>query len=45
MTEPKYQNIENEDLAKVNLGNGIGSIDIIAGEFETTKVQPLHFHR
>ena len=37
MTEPKYQNIENEDLAKVNLGNGIGSIDIIAGEFEDNK--------
>jgi len=37
MTEPKYQNIENEDLAKVNLGNGIGSIDIIAGEFENNK--------
>jgi len=37
MTEPKYQNIENEDLAKVDLGNGIGSIDIIAGEFENNK--------
>ena len=37
MTEPKYQNIENKDLAKVDLGNGIGSIDIIAGEFEKHK--------
>ncbi|MDA7441304.1 pirin family protein [Candidatus Pseudothioglobus singularis] len=37
MTEPKYQNIENKDLAKVDLGNGIGSIDIIAGEFENNK--------
>ena len=37
MTEPKYQNIENNDLAKVDLGNGIGSIDIIAGEFEKNK--------
>ena len=37
MTEPKYQNIENKDLAKVDLGNGIGSIDIIAGEFEKNK--------
>ena len=37
MTEPKYQNIENKDLAKVDLGNGIGSIDIIAGEFEKSK--------
>ncbi len=37
MTEPKYQNIENKDLAKVDLGNGIGSIDIIAGEFENSK--------
>ena len=37
MTEPKYQNIENKDLAKVDLGYGIGSIDIIAGEFEKNK--------
>ena len=37
MTEPKYQNIENKDLAKVDLGNGIGTIDIIAGEFEKSK--------
>ena len=37
MTEPKYQNIENKDLAKVDLGNDIGSIDIIAGEFENNK--------
>ncbi|ANQ66788.1 short-chain dehydrogenase [Candidatus Pseudothioglobus singularis] len=37
MTEPKYQNIENKDLAKVDLGNGVGSIDIIAGEFENNK--------
>ena len=37
MTEPKYQNIENKDLAKVDLGNGIGTIDIIAGEFENNK--------
>ena len=37
MTEPKYQNIENKDLAKVDLGSGIGSIDIIAGEFENNK--------
>ena len=38
MTEPKYQNIENKDLAKVDLGNGVGSIDIIAGEFENNKM-------
>ena len=37
MTEPKYQNIENNDLAKVDLGNEIGSIEIIAGEFENNK--------
>ena len=37
MTEPKYQNIENKDLAKVDLGDNIGSIDIIAGEFENNK--------
>ena len=37
MTEPKYQNIENKDLSKVDLGNGIGSVDIIAGEFENNK--------
>ncbi len=37
MTEPKYQNIENKDLAKVDLGDDIGSIDIIAGEFENNK--------
>ena len=37
MTEPKYQNIENNDLAKVDLGNGVGTIDIIAGEFENNK--------
>jgi len=37
MTEPKYQNIENNDLAKVDLGHGVGSIDIIAGEFENNK--------
>ncbi len=37
MTEPKYQNIENKDLAKVDLGSGIGSIDIIAGEFLNSK--------
>ena len=37
MTEPKYQNIENKDLAKVDLGNGIGTIDIIAGEFGKSK--------
>ena len=43
MTEPKYQNIENKDLAKVDLGNGIGSIDIIAGEFEKNKGPALSF--
>ena len=37
MTEPKYQNIDNKDLAKVDLGKGIGSIDIIAGDFENNK--------
>jgi redox-sensitive bicupin YhaK (pirin superfamily) len=37
MTEPKYQNIENKDLAKVDLGDDIGSIDIIAGEIENNK--------
>ena len=37
MTEPKYQNIENKDLAKVDLEDNIGSIDIIAGEFENNK--------
>ena len=37
MTEPKYQNIENNDLAKVDLGHGVGTIDIIAGEFENNK--------
>jgi len=37
MTEPKYQNIEKNDLAKVDLGNGVGTIDIIAGEFENNK--------
>ena len=37
MTEPKYQNIKNKDLTKVDLGDGIGSIDIIAGEFNNKK--------
>jgi len=37
MTEPKYQNIENKDLTKADLGDGIGSIDIIAGEFKNKK--------
>jgi hypothetical protein len=43
MTEPKYQNIENKDLAKVDLGNGVGFIDIIAGEFENNKGPALSF--
>lgn len=34
MTTPKYQNLNNKDLSKVELENNAGSIDIIAGEYE-----------
>ena len=45
MTEPKYQNIENKDLAKVDLGNGIWIRSILLQvSLKITKVQHLHFH-
>ncbi|MCS5590222.1 MAG: pirin family protein [Candidatus Thioglobus sp.] len=37
MTTPKYQNLNNKDLSKVELENNVGSIDIIAGEYEGHK--------
>ena len=37
MTTPKYQNLNKNDLTKVELENNVGSIDIIAGEFEKNK--------
>ena len=37
MTTPKYQNLNNKDLSKVELENNTGSIDIIAGEYEDHK--------
>ena len=37
MTTPKYQNLNNKDLSKVELENNAGSIDIIAGEYEDHK--------
>lgn len=37
MTTPKYQNLNNKDLSKVELENNAGSIDIIAGEYEDQK--------
>ena len=37
MTTPKYQNLNNKDLSKVELENNAGSIDIIAGEYEDLK--------
>jgi len=37
MTTPKYQNLNNKDLSKVELENNSGSIDIIAGEYEDHK--------
>ena len=37
MTTPKYQNLNNKDLSKVELENNVGSIDIIAGEYEDHK--------
>ena len=37
MTTPKYQNLNKNDLTKVELENNIGSIDIIAGEFQKDK--------
>ena len=37
MTTPKYQNLNNKDLSKVELENNAGSIDVIAGEYEDHK--------
>lgn len=37
MTTPKYQNLNNKDLSKVELENNAGSIDIIAGEYKDHK--------
>jgi redox-sensitive bicupin YhaK (pirin superfamily) len=37
MTTPKYQNLNKKDLSKVELENNVGSIDIIAGEYEDHK--------
>ena len=37
MTTPKYQNLNNKDLSKVELESNAGSIDIIAGEYEDHK--------
>ena len=37
MTTPKYQNLNNKDLSKVELENNAGSIHIIAGEYEDHK--------
>jgi redox-sensitive bicupin YhaK (pirin superfamily) len=37
MTPPKYQAIENKDMAKFQLGDNQGVIEIIAGEFNGMK--------
>jgi len=37
MTTPKYQNLNKNDLTKVELENNVGSIHIIAGTFEKNK--------
>ena len=37
MSTPKYQAITNEQIAKVDLPNDAGKIEVIAGEFENVK--------
>ncbi len=37
MTKPKYQPLKNEQISKVQLENGFGIVEIIAGEFQGTK--------
>lgn len=37
MTKPKYQGIRHQDIARHNLPDGIGTIEIIAGTYKDTK--------
>ncbi len=37
MTKPKYQPLKNEQISKVQLENGFGIVEVIAGEFQGTK--------
>jgi len=37
MSTPKYQGIKKNDIPKVNLENGAGTVEIIAGNFNTIK--------
>ena len=43
MTTPKYQNLNNKDLSKVELENNVGLIDIIAGEYDDHKGPAVSF--
>lgn len=37
MTSPKYQDVKHSNMAKHNLENGAGEIEVIAGEYNGTK--------
>lgn len=37
MTKPQYQPLKNDQISKVQLENGMGTVEVIAGEFQGTK--------
>ena len=37
MTKPKYQGIQNSDIPRVDIANGLGQVRVIAGEFAGKK--------
>lgn len=46
-SDPKYQNLSNKDMARVALADGMGEVEIIAGEFKGHKgsastFSPIH---
>lgn len=48
-SEPKYQNIRNADIPKIQLPDGGGELEIIAGEYNGTKgaaftFSPIHLY-
>lgn len=49
MSKPKYQALKNQDIAKVELPDGAGRVEVIAGEYEGTAgsastFSPIHLY-
>lgn len=37
MSDPKYQALENKSIPKVQLADGLGYVEVVAGEYQGTK--------